>query len=226
MLAGLAPKGGDRSAGMLPSVAVRAGELLAAVAIAGLMLLAVAAGGVWWLRRRVRRRLQVLGRVMAGRARQATAGRARTGSRWLLSRPLPDRRWVTAARARRQLWRAVAAAEHAVALAREGGAPVGDLDALCQRLRRAAVDADRSLAIQRHVTLPGAGPQPASSQVSDLVSAAGQIQGGAATALTSVSRPAVSSLADDVSREAVALSAGIASAAASAGPGGLPGKQA
>jgi hypothetical protein len=210
---------------MLSAVAVRAGELLAAAAIAGFVLLAGAVAGVWWLRRRVRRRVEAFGRVMVGRTRQAAAGRASAGSRWLLSRPVPDRGWVAAGRARRRLWRAVAAAEHAVALAHDGGAPVGDLDALCQRLRRAAGDADRSLAIGWHVTVPGTELESASSQVSGLVSAAGQIQSAAAAALALVSRPAVSSLADDVSREAVALSAGIASAAAASGPGGLPGNQ-
>src|SRR5712692_330621 len=93
------PKATIRSARMLSAIAVRAGELLAAAAIAGVVLLAAAAAGVWWLRRRVRRGLKALGRIVAGRARRAAAGRARAGSRWLLSRPLPDRRWVAAGRA-------------------------------------------------------------------------------------------------------------------------------
>jgi hypothetical protein len=79
---------------MLSAIAVRAGELLAAAAIAGLVLLAGAAAGVWWLRRRVRRGLQVLGQIVAGPGRRVAAGSASAGARWLLSRPLPDRRWV------------------------------------------------------------------------------------------------------------------------------------
>ncbi len=59
---------------------------------------------------------------------------------------------------------------------------------------------------------------PASSQVTGLISAAGQIQGAAAAALAWRSRPAVSSLADDVRREEAALAAGMASAAGPSGP--------
>jgi len=210
---------------MLSAIAVRAGELLAAAVIAGLVVGAVAAAGVWWLRRRVRRRLQVLSQIMAGRARRAAAGRARAGSRWLLSWPLPGRHWVAAGRVRRRLWRAVSAAEHAVALAREGGAPVGDLGGLCGRLRAVAGDADRSLAVAGQATAAGGLLESASSQVSGLVAAAGQIQDAAAAALASMSRPVVSGLADDVAREVVALSAGMASAAASSEPEGWPGRR-
>lgn len=49
--------------------------------------------------------------------------------------------------ARRRLWRAVTAAEQAVAQARKTGAPTGDLNSLCRRLRQAVAETDRSLAI-------------------------------------------------------------------------------
>src|SRR5215467_14203207 len=126
---------------MLSAVAVRAGELLAAVAAAGTVLLAVSVAGLWWLQRRLRRGLDGASRAVAGRASLAVAGGFRAGRRWLWSRPLPDRHWVMAAVSRRRLWRSVSAAEHAVALAGKSGAPTGDLDGLCRRLRRAAVDA-------------------------------------------------------------------------------------
>src|SRR5262249_19994744 len=58
-----------REPGMLSSVALHAGELLAVALFAGAACMAVMAAGVVWLRRRVRRRLQGLGRVVAGRAR-------------------------------------------------------------------------------------------------------------------------------------------------------------
>src|SRR5258708_39340793 len=209
---------------MLSAIAVRAGELLAAAVIAGLVVGAGAAAGVWRLRRGVGRRLQVLSKIRAGRARRAAAGRARAGSRWLLSWPLRGRHWVAGGRVRRRLWRAVSAAEHAVALAREGGAPVGDLGGLCGRLRAVAEDADRSLAVAGQATAARGPLESASSQVSGLVAAAGQIQDAAAAALASMSQPVVSGLADDVAREVVALSAGMASAAASSGPRGLPRK--
>ena len=203
---------------MLPDVAVRAGELLAA----GAVLVAVTAAAAWWLQRRIRRRLERIGLAAAGRAGGISAGAARAGWRWLWSRPLPGRRWIAASRARRSLWRAVSAADHAVAAARKAGAPTGDLPALCRRLRQAAADADRSLAIAARAA-PAATPrEPASAEVTDLVRAAGRIQDAAASAVASLSRPAARSLADDARREADALSAGIASASRAA-VGGLPG---
>ena len=203
---------------MLSSVALHAGELLAVALFAGAACMAVMAAGVVWLRRKVRRRLQGLGRVVAGRARGAAAVTGGAGRRWLWSVPVPDRRWREGGRARRELWRAVGAAEHAVAAARRGGAPTGDLDALCRRLRRAAGTADRRLAIGQRPAVPGAGLEPAVSEVSGLLSAAGQIQAAASAALESVSGPAARQLADDVRVEVTALTAGLARAAGTEGP--------
>jgi hypothetical protein len=195
---------------MVSSVALLAGVLVAAVLFAGLALVAVMAGGVWWLRRRVRHGLQVLG--LASHPRRAGAPAGGTGSSWFWSLPTPDRRWWSGVRARRELWRAVGAAEHAVAAARRGGAPIGDLDGLCRRLRRAAGSADRSLAIWQRSPMAGVGLEDAVGEVSDVVSAARQIEAVASTALASVSRPVARELADDVRAEVVALTAGIASA--------------
>jgi hypothetical protein len=206
---------------MLPNVAVRAGELLAA----GVVVLAVTVATAWWVKRRVRRRLERIGLAMAGRAGGVAADTARAGWRWLWSRPLPDRRWVAAGQARRRLWRAVGAANHAVAVAHEAGAATGDLETLCRRLRLAAADADRSLVMAGRATAASRPAEPASAQVGDLVRAAGLIQDAAACAMASLSGPAAVSLADDARREAEALSAGLAAAsrAAAGGPPGEPG---
>ena len=203
---------------MLSSIALHAGELLAAGLLAGVVFVALVAAGGLWLRRRARRRLQALGPVLAGRARGAAAVAGGAGSRWLWSLPVPDRRWREGGRARRELWRAVSTAEHAVAAARRGGAPTGDLDGMCRRLREAAGSADRRLAIGQRPAVAGAGLDPAVSEVSGLLSAAGQIQAAASAALASVSRPAARQLADDVRIEVTALAAGLASAAGAEGP--------
>jgi len=205
---------------MLSSVALHAGELLAVALLAGAVCVVVMTAAAVWLRRRVRRRLKVLGPVLAGRAQGAAAVAGGAGSRWLWSLPVPDRRWREGGRARRELWRAVGAAEHAVAAARGGGAPTGDLDGLCQRLRQAAGSADRRLAIGQRPAVAGAGLDPAVSEVGGLLSAAGQIQAAASAALASVSRPAACQLADDVRIEVAALTTGLASAAGSKGPPG------
>src|SRR6266516_2337504 len=168
---------------MLSSVALHAGELLAAGLLAGVVFVALLAAGGRWLRRRVRRRLEGLGLGLAGPARGASAVASGAGSRWLWSLPVPDRRWREGGRGRRELWRAVGAAEHAVEAARRGGEPTGDLDGLCRRLRQAAGSADRSLAIGQRPASAGAGLEPAVSEVGGLVSAAGQIQAAASAAL-------------------------------------------
>jgi hypothetical protein len=206
---------------MVSSVALLAGVLVAAVLVVGLALVAVMAGGVWWLRRRVRHRLQVLG-LLASRPRRAGAPAGGAGSSWFWSLPTPDRRWWSGVRARRELWRAVGAAEHAVAAARRGGAPIGDLDGLCRRLRRAAGSAARSLAIWQRSAVAGVGLEDAVGEASDVVSAARQIEALASAALASVSRPVARELADDVRAEVVALTAGINSAAG-AGPSRVSG---
>ena len=209
---------------MLSAVTVSAGELLAAVAAAATVLLAVSVAGLWWLQRRFRRALGGASRAVAGRASLAAAGGFHAGRRWLWSRPLPDRRWVTAAVSRRRLWRSVAAAEYAVAQAGKSGAPTGDLDGLCRRLRRAAAAADRSLAMAGHATPSPSSPGHGSSQAAELIAAARLIQDAAASSAASMAQPAVAALADDVRREVVALSAGLASAADSSRPSAVPGK--
>src|SRR5216683_359621 len=177
---------------MLPAIAVKGGELLAAVVVAGVICAAALAVGMRWLKRRARRRLERIGRAVT---------------------------------ARRRLWRAVGAAEHAAAQARKAGAPTGDLDGLCRRLRHAAADADRSLAMAGRATAPAGQRGPAPSEVTNLLAAAGMIQDIAASVVASVSQPAARGLGEDVRREAEALSAGIASASRAAASG-LPGEPA
>jgi hypothetical protein len=207
---------------MLSSVALRAGELLIAALVGGGVLVAVAFAGALWLRRMIRRRLEALGLVLAGQARGAAAAAVSAGWRWTWSLRVPDRRWIAVGRARRRLWRAVSSAEHAVAMARRGGVPTGELDALCRQLRRAAASLDRSLAVERHTTAADGGLESVSAQATELVSAANRIQAAAAAALGSSARLAASGLADDVHREAEALAAGMASAVRAAAPGGQP----
>lgn len=194
---------------MLSSVAVGAGELLATMLAAGIVVLAAAVTGVWWLRRRVRRRLGTINHAAAA---------AHAGWRWLLSQPAPDRRWLAVTRQRRTLWRAVSAAEHAIATAQQAGAPTGDLGTLGRRLRRAAHDADRCLSVAHGAASCGREAGQAQSDMDDLLTAAGLIQDAAASAVASLSQPATRHLADDARREAEALAAGLTSAARAAGP--------
>jgi Flp pilus assembly protein TadB len=74
---------------MLSAIAARAGELLAAALIAAGVCVAAAATGVWWLKRRLRRRLDKTARALAARVAVTAAGAVRAG--WS-SRTLPA--WV------------------------------------------------------------------------------------------------------------------------------------
>ena len=76
---------------MLSAIAARAGELLAAALIAGGVCVAAAAAGVWWLKRRLRGRLEKTARALAARVAVTAAGAVRAGWSWLRSRPLPAR---------------------------------------------------------------------------------------------------------------------------------------
>jgi hypothetical protein len=128
-------------------------------------------------------------------------------------------------RQRRALWRTVRAAEFAVLAVQQAGAPAGELDALCRRLRLAAEDADRHVPPPRKVPLPGQ-PPPG---ISDLLIAAAMIQDAAATVIASLSdagelsEPASDSRAEDIRRHCEAIAARIDSAArATAGLRGCP----
>src|SRR5258708_29529468 len=75
---------------MLPAFAVRAGELLAAVLIAAGICVALAVIGLWWLKRRLRRRIENIGLAAARRAAGAAAGTASAAGRWLRPRREAD----------------------------------------------------------------------------------------------------------------------------------------
>src|SRR5260370_3212602 len=179
---------------MLPAIAVKGGELLAAVVVAGVICAAALAVGMRWLKRRARRGLERIGRAGGGRAAGAAAAAGSAGWRGVWSRRLPDHRWIAAVTARRRLWRAVGAAEHAAAQARKAGAPTGDLDGLCRRLRHAAADRDRSLAMAGRATAPAGQRGPAPSEVPNLLAAARGIHGIAAPVAASGAAPAAQGL--------------------------------
>jgi hypothetical protein len=84
----------------------------------------------------------------------------------------------------------------------------------------------RSLAVAGRATVPGHPQEPVSSQVAELALVAGLIRDAAAGTAAAGQEPAVASLAEDVRKEVVALSAGLASAARGSRAVGLPGEPA
>ena len=156
--------------------------------------------------------------ILRLRTRSTRADGARPAARrngWRLKPPARNRRPLAISRQRRALRQAVSAAEFAVLAAQQAGAQTGNLDALCQRLRLAAQDVDRSLFPAR--------PGPASltsaglhSAIGDLVTAAGLIQDAAAFAVASQAQPAAT-VEEDARSRAEAIAASIAQGCASLG---------
>ena len=151
--------------------------LLAAGIIAVAIGAAVAACGLW-LRREWRRRRAAAFAQLHGLA----LGTAVAGMRWLWTRPRPDGRWRSLQRARRDLLRASVAAEHAVREAKEASAPLGDLEALCRRLRHTAIDVDRSLRIAQRADVRS-DTEGLMEQARELASCGARIQQAAALSL-------------------------------------------
>jgi hypothetical protein len=184
------------------------GDVVAALVAVGI-LVAIAAGaavvGALWLRRRWRTKRVEL----AVRFNRLALGAATSGVRWLRTRPMPDHRWRTLQRARRELLRASTGAEHAVREARAAQAPLGDLEGLTRRLRHAAVDVDRSLRIAQR----SGATEPLDELLrhgNELTRAAAAIQRAAAESLTELHRHTTDELVNHVRLEEQAMVRGTA----------------
>ena len=162
---------------------------LRSVELAILLVFAMVGGSVWLVVRSVRRR---------------SGGSARDSERFLcvgfsLLQGYGDRH---------RMWRAVSAAERAVAAAVAAEAASGDLPSLVRRLRRAAQSVDRLL--DRSRLEHRSGRQVELRRVMDL---AETIRTAATESLLTVTAPATSSLADAVATEVSALRHGLSVAA-------------
>lgn len=168
------------------------GALAAVLAVAVVVVVGTAALAVIVGRRALRRLRRRLLASLSGHPRDVAVAR--------LSWP--------AARARRELWRSVGAAEQAVDRAARAQAPVGELPLLARRLRAAAVQVDHVLVVAG----TGRGPLPASvaAQVRVLDDAAGRLHAAAVAAVTESALPVTRQLQDDIDLEVRAVAAGVA----------------
>ena len=184
------------------------GDVLGVI-VAVAILAAIASGavvvGALWLRRRWKRKRVALALKFNGLALAAAA----SGVRWLWTRPMPDHRWRTLQRARRELLRASTGAEHAVREARAAEAPLGDLEGLTRRMRRAAIDVDRSLRIAQQSDA-GEPMDELLRHASEVTRAAGGIQRAAAESLAEMHRVTTDELASHVRLEEQAMLRGSA----------------
>lgn len=189
----------------MPAIELNVGGALLVAAVAIPLCVAGALVAIWLLRRSWGRLGVWLGRHL----RHALLHAAGAGWRWALSRHLPDRQWRSLHVMRRNLLVAVSGSEHAVAVAKAAGAPIGDLESLGRRLREAANAVDASLRIAQRGSAPMTDLATASGQAADLSRTAAQIQGAAALALTAVARPVATELREDTEREVIAIAAGL-----------------
>lgn len=194
---------------------VLADLLVVAAAVCGLCVVGALAGALW-LRHRWRRVRLLLG----ARVQAVAADAGWHGWRWALARPLPDARWRSVTRSRRQVLRAVSSAERAVDAARVAGAPVGDLPQLARRLRSSADAVDASLAVEQRGAWSHHGTGGTDEQVREVLRAAACIHEAAAVALAAGAGRERTGLLHDAERELAAISAGTRRAAEASGPPG------
>jgi hypothetical protein len=165
--------------------------VVGAVAVAFVTVVAV----VW---HRMRRRWRALRSSATLRSGVALLWSLRAGGR----EPAPRMRF--------ELWQSVADATRTVRAALQAGASVADLPSLCRRLRAAAEDLDRMLAVA--VNLDPAGPAMGRlrGQVTDAQSAASAIRSAALASASDAASARVEALAEDAQREVQSVAAGIA----------------
>jgi hypothetical protein len=158
--------------------------------------------------------LAVLG-VVAVRASVRSYRRLRQRARAVLSpgalaarvAPAGSPTWWLAQRDRVQMWRSVAAAEHAVSAATRAGAPTGELPALVLQLRRSALDVDQAL--RGASCAPRRLGNHVHSQVQQVRDAAENIRAVATETAAAFARPSLNNLTEAVRVEVDALRFGL-----------------
>jgi hypothetical protein len=190
------------------AVAGAADVVAGSMAVFFVVMALVAVVGLWWTTRVVRRWRRGF------RSMLTREGLTHTGSTVVVSvaaLSVTDRAWWVVQRDRHRMWRAVTAAERAVAAAVTEDAPIGDLPALTRHLLRTAGSVDAAL---RACERSSDGLRPLRQQVTEVVNAAREIQAGAVEALTAIAVPATTGLTDAVRTEVAAVRHGLTVSAA------------
>lgn len=117
--------------------------------------------------------------------------------------------WWAVQRDRHQMWRAVSSAEHAVAVARGAGVPVGDLPALARQLTAAAGGVD---ALLRASARSSSQRREATGERRRLEAAAADLQGAALDSLRMAAAAHAEPVLSQVRLEVAALGAGLRAA--------------
>lgn len=154
--------------------------------------------------RRVRRRWRALKASPAARGVMALLDAVRT--------PGGLRAGVTPARLRLDLWQAVGAATRAVRQASGAGAALGDLPSLTRRLRQAAEDLDRALAMAGGLDVSAPTVVDVHRQVAEAMRASQSIRTAALASAGDAAGARLEQLAADAEQELESVNAGVARA--------------
>jgi hypothetical protein len=178
-------------------------DAVMALDIVVVVALACIGTALWVVGRAIRRRARRL-RIRISGFDPRRDGMA--AARLLAAAPVTSLSWWQTQRDRHQVWRAVGAAERAVATAVRAQAPVGELPMLTRRLRRTAESVDRLLCTADDTNRRSRRVAAEMRLVDEM---AGTIRQAAVEAVLSVAAPATSSLADAVAIEVTALRHGL-----------------
>lgn len=177
------------------------------VVVAGAVAFVTVVAVVW---HRLRRRWRAIRSSAALRSGVALLWSFRVGSR----EPAPRMRY--------ELWQSVSDATRAVRAALEAGAPLGDLPSLSRRLRAAADDIDRMLAVAVRLDPGAPAMEGLRGRVAEVRDAASAIRSAALASASDAASDRVQALAEDALREVQCVAAGVARSRA-ARSGELPG---
>jgi len=188
-----------------------AAHVLEFLVIAGLVAALGLAAAFVIVRSYVRRHWRLVRGHVATRGVLATLALLAAGRERYAARATPaEMSRGTAARVRRRMWVAVEDAEDAVAHADAHDAPVAELPAVCRSLRTAAGELDGLLRLERRLPTGATRTDAVRLQVSEVISAARDVQAAALRAGSDATEPQVRSLVrharDEVDIVSAALS--------------------
>ena len=184
-------------------------DLLIAIGVLGLLFIVASGVAVVVVVRGVRRRYRsARARLLAAQWWQHDDGRLRMAGS-VASASIGSPGWWSAQNRRHRMWRAVTSAEHAVTVARQADAAVGDLPSLAGRLHTAARGVD---AVLRASGRQGSIREQDRVDYDRIMAAASDLRAAALSSLRLGSHADTETVASAVHLEVAALAAGVRAA--------------
>jgi hypothetical protein len=183
------------------------GEALLLLGVVTLLLMVTAVTATVFAVRAGRRRYRVLRSRLRMRGLGTVSRSDLPAVRAAAAATVASPAWWAGQHERHRMWRAVSSAQHAVRVAREAGAPVGDLPALCGQLATAAGGVDAVLRASA-----GDRTWRRDSGAEEVERAALDVQRAALDSLTMVAATDTAPVLSAVRLEVTALAAGVRAA--------------